>query len=145
MLAGREYQKAKALLEEHLGSEQQVASAYMDKAPSRPVVKAEDAKSLQAHGLSSRGCCNGMDGVEFMSELNIPANTVIVVIKLPYRLRDRWRAVASDIPETRHRRATFPDIMAFTERQVKLAVEPVSGSVQDAPKTMQSKDVHNDR
>lgn len=79
-----------------------------------------------------------MDGVEFMSELNIPANTVIVVIKLPYRLRDRWRAVASDIPETRHRRATFPDIVAFTERQVKLAVEPVSGSVQDAPKTMQS-------
>lgn len=60
MLADREYQTAKALLEEHLGSEQQVASAYTDKAPSWPVVKAEDAKSLQAYGLSLRGCCNGM-------------------------------------------------------------------------------------
>lgn len=59
---------------------------------------------------------------------------MIVVIKLPYRLRDRWRAVASDIQETRHRRTTFPDIMAFAERQVKIAVEPVSGSIQDAPK-----------
>lgn len=88
---------AKALLEEHLGNEQQVASAYTDKAPLWPVVKAEDAKSLQAYGLSLRGCCNGMDGVEFMSELNIPANTVIVVIKLPYRLRDRWRAVAAEL------------------------------------------------
>lgn len=101
--------------------------------------------NLSKHMVSPlRGCCNGMDGVEFMSELNIPANTVIVVMKLPYRLRDRWRAVASDIPETPHRRDTFPDIMAFTERQVKTAVEPVSGSIQDAPKTMQSKDVRND-
>lgn len=51
----------KALLEQHFGNEQKIASAYLDKALSWPVVKAEDAKSRQAYGLFLRGCCNVMD------------------------------------------------------------------------------------
>ena len=49
------------MFEELFGNEQRIASAYLDKALSWPMVKAEDAKSLQAYGLFLRGCCNAMD------------------------------------------------------------------------------------
>lgn len=43
-----------------------------------------------------------------------------VIKKLPYRLRDKWRSVACDIQETCQRRATFPDIVSFIERRVRV-------------------------
>lgn len=46
MPADTVYCKAKALLEEHFGNHQKIASAYLDKAFSWPVVKAEDVKAL---------------------------------------------------------------------------------------------------
>ncbi|KAK0148069.1 hypothetical protein N1851_012226 [Merluccius polli] len=140
MPAVRGYRKAKALLEEHFGNEQRIASAYLDKALSWPVVKAEDAKSLQAYGLFLRGCCNVMDDIQYMSELNMPANMLTVIKKLPYKLRDRWRSAACGIQETSHRRATFPDIVSFIERQVKIVADPVFGNIQDTLKTTQIKD-----
>lgn len=54
----RGYAKAKALLEEHFGNYQKVASAYMKRALSRPPIKAEDVRVLQEYSLFLRGCCN---------------------------------------------------------------------------------------
>ena len=139
MAADRGYYKAKSLLEEHFGNEQRIASAYMDKALSWPVIKAEDIKALQAYGLFLRGCCNAMDEIQYMSELNMPANMLTIVKKLPYKLRDKWRTVACDIHERSHHRATFPDIVDFVERQVKITADPVFGNIQDTPKLVQSK------
>lgn len=74
MDADREYTKAKALLEEHFGNEQKIASAYLDKALLWPAIKPEDVKSLQAYALFLRGCCNVMEEIQYMSELDMPAN-----------------------------------------------------------------------
>lgn len=49
MAADRGYHKAKALLEQHFGNEQRIASAYLDKALLWPIIKAEDVKALQAY------------------------------------------------------------------------------------------------
>lgn len=97
--ADRGYIKAKALLEEHFGNEQKIASAYMDKALAWPVIKSEDIKALQAYGLFLGGCCNAMDEIQYMSELNIPPNMQTVIKKLPYKLKDKWRTVACDTQE----------------------------------------------
>lgn len=43
----RGYIKAKALLQEHFGNEQKIASAYMEKALSWTPIKSEDVKALQ--------------------------------------------------------------------------------------------------
>ncbi|XP_061908754.1 uncharacterized protein LOC133653469 [Entelurus aequoreus] len=85
-----------------------------------------------------------MDDIQYMSELNMPANMLMVIKKLPYKLRDQWRTEACDIQGTRSRRATFPDIVSFIERQVKIATDPIFGNIQDTPKTMQSKNGSND-
>lgn len=79
MAADRSYTKAKALLEEHYGDEQKIASAYLDKALSWPVIKSEDVKALQTFALFLRGCGNAMEDIQYMAELT-------VVKKLPYKL-----------------------------------------------------------
>lgn len=81
-----------------------------------------------------------MDEIQYMSELKIPRNMQTVIKKLPYNLKDKWRTVAYDIQERRHHRATFPDIVDFIERQVKIAADPVFGDIQDASKSVQSRD-----
>ncbi|XP_056125219.1 uncharacterized protein LOC130103060 [Rhinichthys klamathensis goyatoka] len=123
------YSKAKSLLQEHFGDPFKVASAYMDKVLSWPMLKAEDVKALRAYSLLLRECCNSM-GVS-ASDLNVPTNMQIIVKKLPYKLRDYWRSVACDIYEKFHRRATFSDIVEFVERQVKMASDPLFGNIQE--------------
>lgn len=54
-----------------------------------------------------------MEEVQYMYELDMPANMLTVVKKLSYKLRDRWRMVACDLQENRNQRATFIDIVNF--------------------------------
>ncbi|XP_075340361.1 zonadhesin-like [Odontesthes bonariensis] len=125
------YTKAKSLLLEHFGDPFKVAAAYMDKVLLWPIIKAEDIKALQAYSLLLRECCNSMGATA--SDLNVPTNMQTIVKKLPYKLRDRWRSVACDIQEKFHHRATFPNIVDFVERQVKIASDPLFGNIQDTP------------
>lgn len=53
-----------------------------------------------------------------MYELDIPANMMIIIKKLPYRLRDDWRTVAFDLQEKHNRQVSFIDIDNFIEHQV---------------------------
>lgn len=128
----RGYAQAKQLLQEHFGDEQRVAAAYMDKALSWATIKSEDVKALQDYSLFLRGCSNAMNEVQYMFDMDMPANMLTIIKKLPYKLRDRWRTTACEIQETRNQRATFSDIVYFIERQVRILTDPVFGDIQDA-------------
>lgn len=93
----RGYAQAKVLLQEHFGDEHRIAAAYMDKALSWAPVKSEDVKALQDYSLFLRGCSNAMNEVQYMFEMDMPANMLTIVKKLPYKLRDRWRTIACEI------------------------------------------------
>ena len=129
--SSRGYVKAKALLKEHYGNEQKVAAAYMERALSWPTIKTEDVKALQEYGLFLRGCCNALEDVQYLSDLDTPTNMVEIIKKLPYKLRDRWRCDACDLQERYNRRARFVDIANFVEKQVKILTDPVFGNIQD--------------
>lgn len=131
MSDGTGYARAKALLHEHFGDEYKIAAAYMDKISACIPIKAEDGKALQAYGLFLRGCCNAMEEVHSLCELNTPANMLTVMKKLPYKMRDKWRTIACDLQERNRRRAMFVDIVNFIEHQVKIATDPVFGNIQD--------------
>ncbi len=130
---GSGYAKAKAILHENFGHEHMIASAYLNKVSSWPTIKSEDGKALHAYSLFLRGCCNAMDDVHSLCELNTPANMIAVIKRLPYKLRDKWRTVSCDIQERHHRRVMFVDIVTFMERQVKIMTYPVFGNLQEAP------------
>lgn len=93
MAADRGFIKTKSLLQEHFGNEHKIASAYIEKALSWSAIKPEDTKTLQTYTLFLRGCCNAMENVNYMLELDVPANMLAIIKKLPYRLRDKWRTV----------------------------------------------------
>lgn len=130
MTAEKGYAVAKQLLKEHFGNEFNITAAYMEKVTGWPSVKSEDAKALKAYGLLLRECCNAMEELQYLEELNMPANMKILSQKLPYKLKEKWRTKASDIFERTGQRACFPDIVNFIEKQVSLTSDPVFGNIQ---------------
>lgn len=133
------YQRAKDLLREHFGNEFKIASAYMDKAMNWTLIKGEDVKALQAFSLFLRGCCNVTEQIMYMRELDMPSNMRSIVLKLPYKLRERWRGIAFDLQERRGQRPVFSDLVMFIETQVKIFSDPLFGNIQDSHTTTTSK------
>ena len=129
----RGYAMAKALLKEQFGNEQRISYTYMEKALSWPSIKNEDVKALRDYSLFLRGFCNVMEEVQYLHELNIPANMLTIIKTLPYKFRDKWRSAACELQERHSRRATLIDITNFIKRQVRILTYPVFGNIQDAP------------
>lgn len=99
------------MLKEHFGNEVRIASAYMKRALSWQAIRAEDARALHVYSLFLMSCCNAMQNICYMKELNFAANMQIVLAKLPYKLRERWRMVAYDLQERCNHPACFSDIV----------------------------------
>lgn len=99
----RFYTGTQDLLQEHFGNEQKVASAYMNKALPWPQIKAEDVNALQEYSLFSQRLHNVMEEVQYMSDLDMPANMMTITKKLPYK----WRTVACELQERHNCRVSF--------------------------------------
>ncbi|XP_017297078.2 uncharacterized protein LOC108251331 [Kryptolebias marmoratus] len=103
----------------------------MDKINNWPAIKSEDIKSMQAFSLFLRGCSNLTEHITYMKELDLPLNMRSIILKLPYKIRERWRNVACDLQENSGQRALFTDLVAFIEKQVKVASDPLFGNIMD--------------
>lgn len=66
-----------------------------------------------------------------MEELDLPSNLKLIVSKLPYKLRNRWRTEACDILERRNAQARLQDLVAFIETQAKMLQDPLFGDIND--------------
>lgn len=86
------YCEAKRLLHKHYGDELRIASTYIDKAPKWAQVKSDDGKALSAYAMFLIGCRNTMEDIEFLEKMDNSTNLRTVVSKLPYKLKERWRA-----------------------------------------------------
>lgn len=132
MTPNKGYCEAKRLLHKHYGDELRIASAYIDKALKWPQVKSDDGKALSAYAMFLIGCRNTMEDIEFLEEMDNPTNLRTVVSKLPYKLKERWRAEAYDIKEQRGRRAKFADLVSYIDRQARIAMDPLFGNISDS-------------
>lgn len=52
-------------------------------------------------------------------------------MKWLYKLREKWRSTAYEIQERQGFRATFPDMVCFLEKQVKVLSHPLFGDISD--------------
>ena len=86
------YGVAKGLLQEHFGNHYTIATAYMEKALFWQSIKPEDVDALQAYSLFLRGCYNAMEDLQCLQELDRPVNMRAIISKLPFKMRDQWRA-----------------------------------------------------
>ncbi|KAK0152604.1 hypothetical protein N1851_005873 [Merluccius polli] len=127
----RGYALAKALIQDHFGNPYKIAAAYMERALAWQAMKTEQLKELRAFSLFLRGCCNALEELQYLEELDMPVNMRAIVTKLPYKMREQWRTTAHDIMENAHRRAQFVDLVKFIERRVRIISDPLFGDIQD--------------
>lgn len=72
----------------------------MEKALGWSSMKSEDPKALRDFALFLRTCCNAMEELEYPEELDTISNMKNIVLKLPYKLREKWRARACELQHT---------------------------------------------
>ena len=56
----------------------------------------------------------------------------LVIGRLPYELRKRWRARADRISEDENREIVFNDVVQFVEREARAASHPILGDMSNA-------------
>ncbi len=125
------FRKAKNLLKEHFGHEFKITAAYMEKALNWPAIKPDDISGLQVYALFLRGYCNVMVNLQYMDEINVSSNLKNIMMKLPYRLREKWRTTACELQERNGCRLKFIDMVDFIEHQVKILTDPLFGDIKD--------------
>ncbi|KAL2089185.1 hypothetical protein ACEWY4_016084 [Coilia grayii] len=131
MAPDRGYQMTKKLFKENFGNKYKISCAYLYKALSWPQIKSEDSKSLQDYAMFLRSCCNAMEEMSYMEELDTVSTMKSIILKLPYKLRERWRNKAYELQEQRDRRVRILDLVSFIEKQSRIAADPVFGDLQD--------------
>lgn len=108
-----------------------IATAHIDKALSWPSIKADDAEALQAYSVFLTGCSKMMDSTEYMEEMDNPTTMRADLSKLPYKLKEKWRGLAYDLQEKNGRRATFTDLVDFTDHQARIISHPLFGNLKE--------------
>lgn len=59
-----------------------------------------------------------------MDEMDNPTNIRVVISKLLFNLKEKWRGRTFEIQEQRGRRARFADLVDFEVRKAKVFTDP---------------------
>ncbi|XP_019750034.1 uncharacterized protein LOC109530618 [Hippocampus comes] len=136
------YVEAKRLLCKNFGNEYTIASAYIQKALQWPVIRSEDGDALTEFAVFLTSCCNTVDSVDYMNEMDSTTNMRIIISKLPFKIKEKWRGVACDIQEKSGKKVRFTDVVNFVDKQAKIASHPLFGNIQEpaSPKQRHEKE-----
>jgi hypothetical protein len=126
------YFQAKKLLEKKYGNKHKIAEAFVKKAMSWPEVKSDDTSQLGRLSLFLIECRNVLTDLNCINELDHTTSIKAIVLKLPYRLRDRWRVTVDRIMEECGHTVKFSHLVDFIEKQSRIASNPVYGDVASA-------------
>lgn len=61
------------------------ASAYIKKALKWPVIRSVDGEALTEFAMFLTSCCNTVNSMEYIEEMDSPTNMRIVIFKLPFK------------------------------------------------------------
>ena len=123
------YRQAKEYITSNYGNRHQIADAYMKRADNLPPIKSEDASALTSFSLFLTEYYNVMESLSYESELDHIFTIKMLVQKLPYKLRERWRTITSSIHENRS--VVFTDLTTFVKRQAKISANPIYGEIKE--------------
>lgn len=116
MSTERGYKEARRLLKKHFGNDIVIASAYQQKALHWAPIRSENGKALHDYALFLRECCNTMEDIEILEDMNNPSHLRAVVSKLPFKLKEKWRTVAYDYHEHHNKRVKFKQLVDFNQK-----------------------------
>lgn len=133
------FKEAKRLLRKRYGNKFKIAESFLQKARGWQEIKSEDEKTLSSFAVFLRECYNTMQDLEYMQEIDHASHIQVLVSKLPYKLRDRWRTKTDIIQEEIGRAVRFVDLVEFVEKQARIISNPIYGNVQGDFKNQERK------
>lgn len=113
-----------------LEMDKKISCSNLEKALSWPQIKSGDSIVLQDYAMFLRSCCNAMEDLEYMEELNTVASMRSIALKLPYKLMEKCCNKAYELQEQHNQRVrvrVILDLVSFIERQACIAADPVFG------------------
>ena len=123
------YREARQLLKKRFGQNYRIATAYVEKITKGPVIKKEDGPALQKFSVLLTSCINILREIGYMSKIENPESLRMIIARLPYDCRKKWRTIADSITEEHDREITFADIANFVEKQARIVNHPVFGKI----------------
>ena len=99
----RGYLEARKLLKKRFGQNYRIATDYVDKLTKGPVIKREDNAAIQRLSVQLTSCMNTLTEIGYMSKIENPECLKLIIARLPYDTRKRWRVVADNITEDEER------------------------------------------
>ena len=130
------YLKAKSILEEKFGNRHLVLNTMLSKAAAWPSIKAEDPEGLQGYALFLTELNNLAKDIHMEQEINHTQNLKMVISKLPFKLRDKWRSTVDSLLELNDQ-LSFNDCVRFITKQARILNNPVFGNL-GTPRTGES-------
>ncbi|CAB3988357.1 uncharacterized protein LOC111325144 [Paramuricea clavata] len=125
----RGYLEARKLLKKRFGQNYRIATAYVDKLTKGPVIKREDNAAIQRLSVQLTSCMNTLTEIGYMSKIENPECLKLIIARLPYDTRKRWRVIANNITEDEEREISLRDVTQFVDKQARIVNHPVFGNI----------------
>ena len=129
MKPGEGYQEARSLLKKRYGQSYRIATAYVNKLTKGPPIKAEDSSTLRRFSILLTSCKNTLKEIGYLNKVENPDTLKMIVDRLPFGLKLKWRDVADRITETEEWEITVEDIDNFVTSKARAATHAIFGNV----------------
>ena len=93
------------------------------------LINEEDNAAIQRLSIQLPSCMNTLTEIGYMSKIENPACLKLIIARLPYYTRKRWRVVADNITEDEEREITLRDVTRFVDRQARIVNHPVFDNI----------------
>lgn len=109
------YPTAMKLLNEKYDNDFNIASAFIDKIEAWPSIKPEEGPALEKFSVLLTSCLNYAKDIKALGQLNSPKEMLVILSKLPYKLREKWRGHVLSLQE-QHEKITFDKLVQFVTK-----------------------------
>ena len=107
------YHEAHILLKQRYGKPYRIATADVNILTKGPPIKAEDSSALQRFSVVLTSCKNTLKEIGYLNKVENPDTLNMIIDRLPYGLKLKWRDVADRITQTEEREITITDASDF--------------------------------
>ena len=120
---GTMYATALKILKEQFGQSSVIARAYINKLVDKRKLASNDRQSLQELSFDVVNCLATLKQINHLADINATDNLRRIVKRLPDRLIDAWKIVASDLRE-KGETPSLEHISRFLRKRVKAEFDP---------------------
>ena len=132
------YTTALITLKEQFGQSSVIARAYINKLVDKRKLASNDTPALQELSFDVINCLPTLKQINHLADINATDNLRRIVKRLPDRLIDAWKIVASDLRE-KGETPSLEHISRFLRKRVKAEFDPDFGDIQKSESRLKEK------